>query len=53
VVGDRYSLHAEIFGGRNQVGDANRPIEHGILGVDVEMNKGCGHGFFNNCAILL
>ncbi|MCW5210087.1 hypothetical protein VU10_07985, partial [Desulfobulbus sp. US1] len=30
-----------------QIAEANGPVEHGVLGVDMEMDKGGGHIFFS------
>ena len=46
VVGDGHRRHVEFFGALDQVADADGAVEHGILGVDVQMDKGCGHGTF-------
>jgi hypothetical protein len=43
VVSDRHGVHAVFFGFLNQVIDADRTIEHGILGVDVQVGEGLRH----------
>jgi len=43
VVGHRHRVHAKILGVLDQVGDADGPVKHGVLGVDVKMDEGCGH----------
>lgn len=58
VVGDCHSVHAVGLGLSNQVSETNGPVEHGVLGVDVEMDKGCGHSqrinlFFFSYAVRL
>ena len=46
VVGDGHRRHVEFLGALDEVTDADGAVEHGILGVDVQMDKGCGHETF-------
>ena len=44
VIRDRHGVHAVGLGLINQVSKTDGPVEHGILGVDVEMDERGGHG---------
>jgi hypothetical protein len=43
MVCDCHCLHSKILGTLDKVIDADGTIEHGILGVNVKMNKRNGH----------
>jgi len=43
VVGDSKTVHAQLFGTGNKLGDAAHAIEQTIFGVDVKVGKLFGH----------
>jgi hypothetical protein len=43
MIGDGHCLHVEFSDSADEVGNPDGPVEHGILGMDVEVNKGSGH----------
>ena len=42
VVGHRDRVHAQLGGPLEHVAQPRRPVEHGVLGVDVEVGEGVG-----------
>ena len=46
MIGDRGGVHAHLFGFRDQIGNAVRPIQQAVMRVAMQMHKRTigGHG---------
>ena len=48
VIRDCHGVHAVGLGFIYQISETDGPVKHGILGMDVEMDKGDGHKILRN-----